>query len=208
MNVTIFDYGAGNMHSLAKALEVGGAVVRLERDPATAICDTDALVLPGVGAFTPATECLAPGRGAVRAAIAAGLPCLGVCLGMQLLFECSEEGPGAGLGVFAGDVSRLTTRTVPHIGWNAIVRGDRADDLVFCAEGYYANSFVCNPSDAGIVTAWSEHEGVRFPAAVRSGRVVGAQFHPEKSSAGGIRFLRAFLDEVRALRTRDERAPV
>ena len=101
MRITLFDYGAGNLHSLAKALRGNGREVRV-RDNARAAVDTDVLVLPGVGAFEPAARALAPGRDAMRDAISSGLPCLGICLGMQLLFDASDEGAGAGLGVFAG----------------------------------------------------------------------------------------------------------
>jgi glutamine amidotransferase len=200
--VTLFDYGAGNLHSLAKALELAGAEVRVEADPAAAVRDTDALVLPGVGAFAAAAERLAPGRDAVRAAVAGGLPTLGICLGMQLLFEGSDEGPGDGLALIPGRVTRLAARRVPQIGWNAIEpAAPGAPDPLLAASGlavaYYANSFVCRPSagDAAVI-AWSEHEGDRFPAAVRAGAAVGVQFHPEKSSAPGVAMLGAF---VRAL---------
>ena len=97
MRITILDYGAGNLHSLAKALAAPGMTVRIEDDPAHAL-DGDALVLPGVGAFQAAAARLAPARAAVRAAGCAGLPTLGICLGMQLLLDASEEGPGEGLG--------------------------------------------------------------------------------------------------------------
>ena len=196
--VTLFDYGAGNLHSLAKALEATGAAVRIETDPAAAVSETDALVLPGVGAFSSAAERLAPGRDAVRGALDAGLPCLGICLGMQLLFDASDEGPGAGLGVIPGRVTRLDAARVPQIGWNAI---EDAHDPLFDASqleiAYYANSFVCRPAggDASVV-AWSEHEGDRFPAAVRRGATVGVQFHPEKSSGSGLAFVRAFVASV------------
>ena len=164
MRVTIFDYGAGNLHSLAKAIEGGGVEVRIEEDPTRAI-DTDALVLPGVGAFGSAADRLAPGRAAMREAIAGGLPTLGICLGMQLLFERSDEGEGAGLGVIAGRVSRLEAQRVPQIGWNAL---EAPRDPLFEAAplsiAYYANSFVCRPSDVARVIAWSEHEGDRYPA--------------------------------------------
>ena len=106
MRVTIFDYGAGNLHSLAKAIETAEVEVRIEEDP-TLASDTDALVLPGVGAFGAASGRLASGREAMRKAIVGGLPTLGICLGMQLLFDGSEEGAGAGLGVIPGRVSRL-----------------------------------------------------------------------------------------------------
>jgi imidazole glycerol-phosphate synthase subunit HisH len=197
MRVTIFDYGAGNLHSLAKAIEGGGVEVRIEEDPTLAI-DTDALVLPGVGAFGAAAGRLAPGRTAMREAIARGLPTLGICLGMQLLFEGSDEGEGAGLGVIPGRVSRLTAQRVPQIGWNALESAhDPLFDVAPLSIAYYANSFVCRPADPSGVIAWSQHEGDRYPAAVRTGTAVGAQFHPEKSSAAGVRWLHAFLDEAR-----------
>jgi glutamine amidotransferase len=197
MRVTIFDYGAGNLHSLAKAIERGGVEVRIETDPVRAV-ETDALVLPGVGAFGAAAERLAPGREAMREAVAAGLPALGICLGMQLLFDASDEGAGAGLGLLRGRVARLRAERVPQIGWNTL---DDARDPLFDAAplpiAYYANSYVCRAEDSAAVIAWSEHEGDRFPAAVRAGSAVGVQFHPEKSSSDGVRLLHAFLDEAR-----------
>jgi glutamine amidotransferase len=200
MNVTVFDYGAGNLHSLAKALEGTGVDVHVETDPVRAVAaGTDVLVLPGVGAFGAAAERLAPGRDAMRAAISNGLPTIGICLGMQLLFDGSDEGPGAGLGVIPGRVTRLRAARVPQIGWNDVAAV--ADEPLFGAAplpiAYYANSYVCRPASADVVTAWSEHEGDRFPAAVRAGRAVGVQFHPEKSSTPGVAFLRAFLDDAR-----------
>lgn len=202
--VTLFDYGAGNLHSLAKALERAGAAVHVETDPAAAVRDTDALVLPGVGAFASAAERLAPGREAMRDAIAAGLPTLGICLGMQLMFDASDEGPGAGLGLIPGRVTRLHARRVPQIGWNAVEPAPAAaPDPLLAASGltiaYYANSFVCRPeaADASVV-AWSEHEGDRFPAAVRTARAVGVQFHPEKSSAPGVAMIDAFVRSLDA----------
>jgi imidazole glycerol-phosphate synthase subunit HisH len=197
MRVTIFDYGAGNLHSLAKAIERGGVEVRIETDPVRAV-ETDALVLPGVGAFGAAAERLAPGRDAMRAAVTAGLPALGICLGMQLLFDASDEGAGAGLGLLRGRVSRLRAQRVPQIGWNTLQ--DAQDPLFDAAPlpiAYYANSYVCRAEDSSSVIAWSEHEGDRFPAAVRAGSAVGVQFHPEKSSSDGVRLLHAFLDEAR-----------
>ena len=197
MRVSIFDYGAGNLHSLAKAIERGGVDVCIETDPIRAV-ETDALVLPGVGAFGAAAERLAPGRDAMRNAVVRGLPTIGICLGMQLLFDASDEGEGAGLGVIAGRVSRLEAARVPQIGWNTV---DDAHDSLFDTAplpiAYYANSFVCRPEEVSSVIAWSEHESDRFPAAVRAGAAVGVQFHPEKSSAGGVRLLHAFLDEAR-----------
>ena len=197
MRVTIFDYGAGNLHSLAKAIEAAGVEVRLETDAIAAV-DTDALVLPGVGAFGAASARLAPGRDAMRAALEGGLPCLGICLGMQLLFDRSEEGDGAGLGVIPGSVTRLDARRIPHIGWNTL---DDASDSLFARAplpiAYFANSYVCRPASDASVTAWTTHENDRFAAVVRRGRTVGVQFHPEKSSGAGVRLILAFLGEGR-----------
>lgn len=196
MNVALFDYGAGNLHSLTKALEASGARVRVTTDPLEAITES-ALVLPGVGAFGAASARLAPGRDAMRAALERGLPCLGICLGMQLLFDASDEGDGAGLGLFAGHVRRLDAQRVPQIGWNTL---ESVADQVFAtaplSEVYYANSFVCRPTDTACVVAWSTHEGDRFPAAVRRGRALGVQFHPEKSSRAGVGFLAAWLAQA------------
>lgn len=196
MRVSVFDYGAGNLHSLVKTLERDGASVKIETDPARA-ARADALVLPGVGAFGHAASRLARGRADMRSALLDGLPCLGICLGMQLLFDSSDEGEGAGLGIFAGRVRRLEGGRIPQIGWNTIECGaDPLLDAAPVAVAYYANSFVCHPDDISCVHAWSSHEATRFPALVRGGRTVGVQFHPEKSSMAGVELVRAFLREA------------
>lgn len=198
MRVTILDYGAGNLHSLAKALDDGATAVRIEADPVAAL-DTDVLVLPGVGAFGHAAVRLAPAREEIRDAIHGGLPCVGICLGMQLLFTESDEGDGAGLDVIDGRVTRVQARRVPHIGWSMI---EGADDQAFARApldvAYYANGFACRPARSDVVRAWSVHENDRFPAMVREGSAVGVQFHPEKSSRAGVAFLRALVRETRA----------
>ena len=196
MTITVFDYGAGNLHSLVKVLEGTGRSVRLETDLRRAL-DTSLLVLPGVGAFATAANRIAGARTAARDALRAGLPCLGICLGMQLLFDASDEGPGAGLGVIAGQVTRLTATRVPQIGWNTLE--DVSDPLFARATlrtAYYANTFVCRPADSSSVVAWSTHESDRFPAAVRVGNTLGVQFHPEKSSAPGVELIRRFIDDI------------
>jgi glutamine amidotransferase len=198
MKVAILDYGTGNLHSLAKAVGTAGVEVRIESDPLAAI-RSDALLLPGVGAFASATRSLSPYRGAIASALERGLPCLGICLGMQLLFDHSEEGPGEGLGVIPGRVRKLDALRTPQIGWNAI--DDRNDPLFDAARletAYFANSYVCEPDLSGAAIAWTTHENDRFVAAVRLGNVVGVQFHPEKSSLAGCSFISAFLDEVRS----------
>lgn len=198
MRVTILDYGAGNLHSLAKALDDGASAVRVEPDPIAAL-DTDVLVLPGVGAFGHAASRLAPARAAMREAIQGGLRCVGICLGMQMLFSESDEGDGAGLNVIDGRVTRVRARRVPHIGWTMI---EESNDSAFVRTpldiAYYANGFACRPTRPEVVRAWSVHEHDRFPAMVRAGSAVGVQFHPEKSSRAGVAFLRALVREARA----------
>ena len=203
--VAIFDYGAGNLHSLAKALACDSVEVRVDADAARAAdpAETDVLVLPGVGAFTAAVDRIGSASVAMRHAMQEGLPTIGICLGMQLLFDESAEGPGAGLGIIPGRVTRLRAQRVPQIGWNAVSPAHGTRDPLWRDApldiAYYANSFVCRPERDTCVAAWSEHEEDRFPAAVRAGakgNVVGVQFHPEKSSAAGVRFLRAFIAQA------------
>ncbi len=197
MKVAILDYGAGNLHSLAKAVTAAGVEVGIESDPAAAV-KADALLLPGVGAFASATQFLAPHRETILEALQNGLPCLGVCLGMQLLFDASEEGPGEGLGIVSGRVRKLVARHIPQIGWNEIENpSDPLFDSASITTAYFANSFVCEPEDQSTAIAWATHESDRFVAAVRSGNIVGVQFHPEKSSAAGCALVRAFLESAR-----------
>jgi len=196
VRVTVLDYGVGNLHSLLKTLAAPGVEARAEADARRAL-DTDVLVLPGVGAFGAAVERLAPARKAIRDALADGLPCLGICLGMQLLFDSSEEGDGAGLGVIRGRVRRLHAARVPQMGWNALEeRRDSLLDASGLEMAYFANSYVCQPEVESSVRASSVHEGERFPSMVRAGRTVGVQFHPEKSSRAGVAFIGAFLEEA------------
>jgi glutamine amidotransferase len=196
VRVTVLDYGVGNLHSLLKALAAPCVETRAEADARRAL-DTDVLVLPGVGAFGAAVERLAPARDAVRDALAGGLPCLGICLGMQLLFDSSEEGDGAGLGVIPGRVKRLRATRVPQMGWNSLEeRTDPLLDVSGLEMAYFANSYVCRPDAESAGRASSVHEGERFPSVVRAGRTVGVQFHPEKSSRAGVAFLGAFLEEA------------
>jgi imidazole glycerol-phosphate synthase subunit HisH len=198
MNIALIDYGTGNLHSLMKALEAGGATVHVEQDMAAAV-NADAVVLPGVGAFGAAAAQLLPGAAALHGAIAAGKPCLGICLGMQLLFETSEEGTGVGLKVLDGQVRRLRGRRLPHMGWNEIIM---MDDPLFNGLSnmlaYYANSYIVEPADDSEVIAWTQYGMERFPAAVRRDNVWGVQFHPEKSGAQGLQLIRNFLGQVSA----------
>lgn len=200
MRVMVLDYGAGNLHSIAKALAGANRRVRVEADPRRALRG-DVLVLPGVGAFGAAAARLTPARAALRDALLDGLPCLGVCLGMQLLFDASDEGEGRGLGVIAGRVTRLAARRVPHIGWNELEGDEPLLQASALRLAYFANGYACRPDDPSGVGAWTTHEADRFPALVRSARTLGVQFHPEKSSTAGLRFLRSAIDELAAVTT-------
>ena len=196
MKVALFDYGAGNLHSLGKALEAGGASVTVTPDWKEAL-GQEALVLPGVGSFGAAVRSLGNERGRIRDALLSGYPCLGICLGMQLLFDSSEEGEGAGIGLIPGEVRRLRTRITPQMGWNDVKLG--ADPIFEGLSGlvaYYANSYVCGPRDPATVIATTEYESQIFAASVRTHRSWGLQFHPEKSSAPGLRVIENFLKEI------------
>jgi len=192
MKVTVFDYGAGNLHSLRRALEFAGAAVALEPDPARLLAG-DLLVLPGVGAFGHAAARVAPARARIADGLRDGHPCLGVCLGMQLLFEASDEGAGAGLGLFPGRVRRLAARRVPHMGWNRVTWAAAAGPAP--ATAYFAHGYAADAS-APHTIASAKHEGATFAAAVAGACTLGVQFHPEKSGAEGVRWLAA---RVRAL---------
>lgn len=193
MNVAIFDYGTGNLHSLAKAFANAGAEVAIESEPERAL-SANALVLPGVGAFGAASSRLASFTPGIRAALASGHPCLGICLGMQLLFETSEEGEGAGIAALRGRVRKLDARRTPHMGWNDVeITTDPLFQDMPQFLAYYANSYVAEPVDAGSVIAWTSYEQERFPAAVRRDRTWGVQFHPEKSGEAGLSVIRNFL---------------
>jgi glutamine amidotransferase len=198
MNVTIVDYGTGNLHSLAHGLEAEGAVVTIEADLAVA-SRADAVVLPGVGAFGAAASRIAGGTVALHEALLGGLPCLGICLGMQLLFEASEESAGTGLCIFGGGSRRVRATRIPQMGWNDV--DVHRDDPLFAGITepvmYYANSFVVEPADDAAVLAYTSYGDDRFPAAVRQGNLWGVQFHPEKSGSPGRNLLRNFLNAAR-----------
>lgn len=196
MRVTLFDSGVGNLHSLSKAIQwaLPTALVVESADAQRAV-DSDVLVLPGVGAFSHAAALLEPHRAALRQAIGDGLPTIGICLGMQLLFDESEEGEGTGLGLITGRVERLRTARVPHMGWSRVAACG-SPSLPLDGAFYFAHSFVCRPTDAACIVAETTIEGTRIPVAVRCGSMLGLQFHPEKSSKNGLLLLAAALKQV------------
>lgn len=186
MKALVFDYGAGNLFSLLRALEVLGVTPTIEADIRVCARRDELLILPGVGAFGPAATRLAPARVELAQALRAGRPCIGICLGMQLLFSSSEEGPGEGLGVFEGPVTKLRSNRCPHIGWSRV-----GDD-----EFYFAHSFACRPVDSTVIAARAQFETEDLVAIAKTKRVVGVQFHPEKSSTRGLALLGSLVREV------------
>ena len=195
-HLAIFDYGAGNLHSLVKAISTDKRVISVETDLRAAM-KADLLVLPGVGAFGAAANAMRSAQAELGSALADGLPCLGICLGMQLLFDASEESPGDGIGFIAGNVTRLRTSTVPHMGWNDIEwRKNGGEAASHLETAYFANAYICEPEVESSILAWTTHEDAKFASVVRSANTVGVQFHPEKSSGTGRVFLNAVIENL------------
>ena len=195
MKVAILDYGTGNVLTLRRALEAGGAEVKLEGD-ATVAAGADALVLPDAAGLGAAAAHVGGATPALRAALVGGLPCLAIGAGMQLLFETDSVG-AKGLGMLRGQIRALAAHRVPHMGWNSVeASGSGADPLlsdVAHEDFYFAHGGIAEAADAGDVKATVEHEGKTFPAIVRRAGTWGVQFRPEKSGAAGLQVIRNFL---------------
>jgi imidazole glycerol-phosphate synthase subunit HisH len=195
--VAVVDYGMGNRRSVEKAFEHVGAEVRVTADH-DEIRDADAVVVPGVGAFPEAMRRLSAAGldGVIRERAHQGTPVLGICLGMQLLFEASAEHEGAaGLGLLPGEVTALEAPKLPHIGWNRVALerpSGLTEGLGEAAAFYHVHSFVCRPREAGDVVGRGEY-GERFASIVERDNVAGVQFHPEKSSRDGLALLANFV---------------
>ena len=187
MRVVLADYGAGNLRSVCSALARAGAEPVIAVDPEEVLAAPLAVVA-GVGHAGAAAVGLGPLADALRDRAAAGRPVLGICVGMQLFFERSEEG-GTGLGLLRGPVRRLRARTVPHMGWNTLAarQGSALLAGVDGADVYFAHSYAAEPED-DVTTAVVDHDG-SIVASVESGPLAGVQFHPERSGAAGARVL-------------------
>jgi glutamine amidotransferase len=199
--VLIVDYGMGNLENVKRALEKIGVPAMIGAD-AAAVAEARGLVLPGVGAFGDAMANLrrAGWPQALEEAVTLGLPLLGICLGMQLLFEESDEmGHHQGLGLLRGRVRRLPgPLQVPHVGWNQIKFLRESPLLAGLPDGghaYFVHSYYVEPASPAIVLATTDY-GSDFPSVVGQGQIFGVQFHPEKSQALGLGLLRNFADLV------------
>jgi imidazole glycerol-phosphate synthase subunit HisH len=187
VRVVLADYGAGNLRSVCAALARAGAAPAVSAQPA-AVLEAPLAVIAGVGRLGAAARGLAPLAAALRERASRGRPVLGICVGLQLLFEESEEG-GAGLGLLRGPVRRLRAPRVPHMGWNALALA-RPTALLAGLDGkdvYFAHSFAVEPA-ADVAVAHVEH-GSAIVAAVEAGPLAGVQFHPERSGPAGARLL-------------------
>jgi glutamine amidotransferase len=200
--IALIDYGAGNVHSVFKALRFVGAAVERVRGPAD-LANADAAVLPGVGAFDDCLNALRARQltDGVREFIASGRPFLGICIGYQALFEASDEfdSRAPGLGIFRGRVVRFREQPglkIPQIGWNRLefARPDcpLLKGIPDGAHVYFVHSFHPRPADSSVVVTWTEY-GERFASAVWRDNVFATQFHPEKSQEVGLQMLRNFV---------------
>jgi glutamine amidotransferase len=194
----IFDYGVGNLLSLKTALEKAGLTASIGTT-AQDLAKADAIALPGVGSFTAASSKLHTIKEILQTKIQEGTPLIGICLGLQLFFESSQEGPGEGLAFFKGKNIQLpNTMKVPHMGWNtlSVVKSNELFDGI--AEGtyvYFVHSLYPVPKDKKIVCTTTEY-GTTFTSAVASKNIYGTQFHPEKSGDVGLKILKNFVKTV------------
>lgn len=204
--IGLIDYGMGNLHSVQRTFARLGAELVSVHGPAD-LEACEALVLPGVGAFDPAMERLRSAglEQALRRSCASGRPLLGICLGLQLLFEASEEGRTDGLGVLAGRVRslpRMAGHPLPHMGWAPLIPATASPLLPAAtpeAWVYFVHSFAAEPAEATASTALVDYAGTPVTAAVWQGTIAACQFHPEKSGPVGEAMLRRWLDWVASL---------
>ncbi|NIA11701.1 MAG: imidazole glycerol phosphate synthase subunit HisH [Nitrospiraceae bacterium] len=197
--IAVIDYGMGNLRSIHNALmKVEGkpVIVSDKRD----LSDADGVVIPGVGAFGDAMHNLMPFADKLFDLIDSGIPLLGICIGMQLLFEWSEENDCAGFGLLKGDVVRLPEGVkVPQMGWNELTIQSDTDLLAGINDGdffYFVHSYYCVPRDQQIIVATTDY-GVDMAAVVEKDNIHAVQFHPEKSSKKGLLILKNFVEMVK-----------
>ncbi|MDD1773581.1 MAG: imidazole glycerol phosphate synthase subunit HisH [Methanomassiliicoccales archaeon] len=190
LNVSLADYGVGNLHSIRKALENCGAKVTVLTGM-KGLIDADCIVLPGVGAFSRTMERLLHYKEDIVERLDSGVPCLGICIGAQIMFDSSEEGSSPGLGFIAGKVVKLKGKRIPHMGWNTVETEDDIFQGIESRHFYFAHSYFGEPKE-DVVIGTTEYYS-RFPTLFRKANTYGTQFHPEKSSASGMKFLENFV---------------
>ncbi len=204
--IAVIDYDMGNLHSACKGLEMVG-INPLITDSPKDIERADAVVLPGVGAFDPAMRQLRSRHldSPIRDAIASGKPFLGICLGLQLLFDASEEGQEPGLGIIPGVVRRFRPEpgiTIPHMGWNQLNISQPScplwSNLPAAAWMYFVHSYYVEPVDQTVQAATVTHGSQTVTAAIAQDNFMAVQFHPEKSSTAGLKLLENFANQVRS----------
>jgi len=199
VEIAVVDYGVGNLHSIRRGLELAGASVVVTGDAAE-IEAADAIVLPGVGAFGSAMQQLGDKLEVIRDAVESKKPLLGVCLGMQLLLDSSEESDIPGMGLIKGEVLRLLRGLkVPQMGWNSIELKREHPFVEGIASGsdvYFVHSYYTCPDDSKLIVASTDY-GIDFPAIIASDSMVGTQFHPEKSGKVGLRMLKNFVEIIK-----------
>ncbi|MBN1785308.1 MAG: imidazole glycerol phosphate synthase subunit HisH [Candidatus Bathyarchaeota archaeon] len=194
--VAVVNYGVGNLRSIRRGLEKSGAAVKITHNP-TDLLRSDAIVLPGVGAFAPAVKNMAPIADIVAEAMKNGKPILGVCLGLQLLFTRSSEGGSVkGLDFISGDIVKLPdTVKTPQMGWNTL-NIEQSHPLLEGVKDscyvYFVHSYYPKPIDSAVVVATTEY-GVRFASMIAKKNLLATQFHPEKSSKTGLTMLKNFV---------------
>ncbi|NEQ69827.1 MAG: imidazole glycerol phosphate synthase subunit HisH [Symploca sp. SIO2D2] len=203
--IAVVDYDMGNLHSACKGLEKAGAITKVTDSPAD-IEAADAVILPGVGAFDPAVQHLRSRNlvEPIKNAISSGKPFLGICLGLQILFDGSEEGKEPGLGIIAGTVRRFHPEsriTIPHMGWNQLefTQPDCPlwQQLPHNPYVYFVHSYYVDPVDPDIRSATVTHGSQRVTAAIARNNLMAVQFHPEKSSSAGLHILSNFVAQVK-----------
>lgn len=193
LRVTMADYGAGNLHSLRKALERCGAYVTVTDDMGE-LAEAECIAFPGVGAFDSVMGAIGDAGESIARRILDGTPCLGVCIGMQIAAGGSDEGSLPGMGIVKGRVVKVEADRIPHIGWNTVSSDDPIFDGIDSMSFYFAHSFRVSPGDVRTVKGVTEYGRTEIPSLIRKGNFVGSQFHPEKSSFSGLRFLSNFVD--------------
>ena len=192
LNISITDYGVGNLYSIRRSLEMCGANVKVIGDMKE-LRDAECIVFPGVGAFDKTMEKLLPYREQILDRLRSGTPCLGICIGAQIMMQGSEEGTSPGIGVMEGKVVKLKAERIPQMGWNIVDTDDPLFEGIENRYFYFAHSYHGEPTEKDVVRGTTEYEGVRFPTLFRKWNTVGCQFHPEKSSTSGMQFLRNFI---------------